>query len=55
MKRKERMGWYIERIFIVLQHLPATQANEIECRALWNNLQFSHEDIVTKHIDRETK
>jgi len=55
MKRKERMGWYIERICKVLQHLPVTQANEIECRALWNNLQLSHEDIVTKYIDKEAK
>lgn len=55
MIRKERMEWYIERICKVLQHLPATQANEIECRALWNNLQFSHEDIVVKYIDKEAK
>jgi len=53
MVRKERMTWYIERICKVLQHLPVTQANEIECRALWNNLQFSHEDIVTRYIDKE--
>ena len=55
MKRKERMGWYIEQICKVLQHLPISQANEIECRALWNNLQLSHEDIVTKYIDKEAK
>ena len=55
MIRKERMEWYIERIYKVLQHLPVTQANEIECRALWNNLQFSHEDIVTRYIDNEGK
>lgn len=55
MKRKERMGWYIERICKVLQHLPVTQANEIECIALWDNLQLSHEDIVTKYIDKEAK
>lgn len=53
MKRKQRMEWYIERICKVLQHLPATQANERECNALWNNLQLSHEDIVTKYIDKE--
>jgi len=55
MVRKERMEWYIERIHKVLLHLPVTQANEIECRALWNNLQFSHEDIVTRYIDNEAK
>ena len=54
MVRNERMEWYIERICKVLRHLPVTQANEIECRALWNNLQFSHEDIVTRNIDKET-
>ena len=53
MVRNERMEWYIERICKVLRHLPVTQANEIECRALWNNLQFSHEDIVTRNIDKE--
>lgn len=55
MKRKERIGWYIERICNVLQHLPITEANEIECRALWYNLQLSHEDIVAKYIDKEAK
>ena len=55
MKRKNRMEWYIERIYKVLQHLPVTQANEIECMALWNNLQLSHEDIVTRYIDKEPK
>lgn len=55
MKRKERMAWYIERISKILQHLPVTQANEMECLALWNNLQLSHEDIVTEYIDKETK
>ena len=55
MKRKERIECYIERICKVLQHLPVTQANEIECRALWNKLQLSHEDIVTKYIDKDTK
>ena len=55
MVRKERMRWYIERIYKVLQHLQVTQANEIECMALWNNLQLSHEDIVTKYIDKDTK
>ena len=55
MKRKERMGWYIEHICKVLQHLPANRASEIECMALWNNLQLSHEDIVTKYIDKEAK
>jgi len=55
MVRKERMAWYIERICKVLQHLPATQANERECNALWNNLQLSHEDIVTRYIDKEAK
>lgn len=55
MKRKERMEWCIERICKVLQHLPATQASEIECRALWNDLQFSHEDIVVRYIDKEEK
>lgn len=53
MVRKEHMAWYIERICKVLQHLPATQANEIECMALWDNLRLSHEDIVTKYIDKE--
>lgn len=53
MVRKERMAWYIERIAKVLQHLPITGANEIEVRALWNNLQLSHEDIVVKYIDKE--
>lgn len=55
MKRKERMGWYIEQICKVLQHLPVTRANEIECMALWKNLQLSHEDIVTRYIDKEVK
>ena len=55
MVRKERMGWYIERICKVLQHLPVTQANEIECWALWDNLRLSHEDIVTRYIDKEAK
>ena len=55
MVRKERMKWYIERICKVLQHLPVTQANEIECRALWNDLQLSHEDIVIRFIDKEAK
>ena len=54
MKRKERMEWYIEQIHKVLQHLPVTQANEIECRALWINLQYSHEDIVTSEIDKQS-
>ena len=55
MVRKECMGWYIERICKVLQHLPCTKSNEIECMALWNNLQLSHEDIVTRYIDNEAK
>ena len=54
MVRKERMEWYIERICNVLQHLPVTQANEIELSALWHNLQLSHEDIVVRYIDKET-
>ena len=55
MVRKERMEWYIERICKVLQHLPVTQENEIECMALWNNLQLSHEDIVVRYIDKDGK
>ncbi len=50
MKRKERMGWYIERICKILHHLPATKANEIECRALWINVVSSHEDIADKLV-----
>lgn len=53
MKRKERMGWYIERICKVLQHLPATKANEIECKALWDNVALSHLDIANKIINNE--
>lgn len=53
MKRKERMGWYIERICKVLQHLPATQANEIECKALWYNIKDSHEDIADKLVKED--
>ena len=48
MKRKERMEWYIDRICKMLRHLPATQANEIECRALWINVALSNEDIAVK-------
>lgn len=54
MKRKERMKWYIERIHKMLQHLPATQANEIECRVLWINVALSHEDIAVK-LGKEAK
>ena len=54
MKRKERMKWYIERICKILQHLPTTQANEIECKALWINVALSHEDIATK-LAKEVK
>lgn len=50
MKRKERMEWYIKRICKLLQHLPVTQANEIELRALWLNVALSHEDIAGKLI-----
>ena len=55
MKRKERMCWYIERICIILQHLPDTQANEIECKALWANLSLSHTDIVEKLNTKQKK
>lgn len=55
MKRKERMGGYIDRICKILQHLPVTQANEIECYALLSNLRLSHKDIVAKYIDKEAK
>lgn len=55
MVRKERMEWYIERICKVLRHLPVTQVNEIEVKALWDNLQYSHEDIVVRYIDKEAK
>ena len=48
MRRKERMGWYIERICRILQHLPETKANELECRALWANIALSHHDIADK-------
>ncbi len=55
MKRKERMEWYIDRICKILQHLPVTQANEIECYALLSNLRLSHKDIVARYIDKEEK
>lgn len=55
MKRKERMCWYIERICSILQHLPDTQANEIECKALWANLSLSHTDISEKLNTKPTK
>ena len=48
MRRKERMGWYIERICRILQHLPETKANELECRALWANIALSHHYIADK-------
>lgn len=48
MKRKERMGIYIEQICKMLQHLTATYANEIECLALRNNIALSHPDIAEK-------
>ena len=53
MKRKERMEWYIERICKILQHLPATKANEIECKALWINVLLSHEDIADKLVNEK--
>lgn len=48
MKRKERMGVYIEQICKMLKHLPSTQANEIECLALLDNIAISHPDIAKK-------
>ena len=48
MKRKERMEWYIERICKLLKRLPVTQANEIEVKALWINVELSHTDLVDK-------
>lgn len=48
MKRRERMEWYIERIRMILQRLPITEAGEIECEALWMNLINSHTDIAIK-------
>ena len=48
MKRKERMGVYIEQICKMLQHLPATQANELEYCALRDNIALSHPDIAQK-------
>ena len=48
MKRKERMGVYIEQICKMLQHLPTTYANEIECLALRDNIALSHHDIAQK-------
>ena len=48
MRRKERMGWFIERICRVLQHLPATQCNELSCKALWANIALSHHDVAEK-------
>ena len=51
--RKERMGWYIEHICNVLQHLPATRANEVECKVLWDNVALSHLDIANKIINNE--
>ena len=48
MKRRERMEWYIERIRMILQNLPTTEASEIECEALWMNLINSHTDRAIK-------
>ena len=48
MRRKERMHQYAERIYKLLSRLPATQANEIECKAMWDNVALSHLDIANK-------
>ena len=48
MRRKERMGRYIDGICKMLQHLPETQANELEIHALYDNLVLSHSDIAQK-------
>ena len=48
MKRKERMGVYIEQICKMLQHLQTTHANELECCALRDNIALGHQDIASK-------
>lgn len=55
MRRKKRMSQYAERIYKLLSRLPATQANEIECKALWDNVALSHLDIANKIINKEQK
>jgi len=41
-----------------VRSIPRTNSDVVcelayERRALWKNLQFSHEDIVTRYIDKE--
>ena len=53
--RKVRMGYYVEQICRVLQRLPVTDANAIECEALWLNIKDSHHDIVDKLNNQTAK
>lgn len=54
MNRKKRMEFYIGEIYAILERLPCTKANDLECRALWLNLYCSHPDIIDLlHSERE--